>query len=191
FDDRTDDIPLAAIAAAHRGKATLTNSRKADYDWFNFFLKADIAHEDAFEYARAFVEEKLDESSIPDLNDELMKGLGVRVGDIIRIKKYVAEKHNKKRNVSFGATSIIPDEKTEENDQDYAKKIQDEEYERRLQEKRDEEFARELQDEENRIARSEGRTIPKEADLYGNLDSIVQKDDKKTSPKSAPLLFVE
>ncbi|CAG8451685.1 14647_t:CDS:10 [Acaulospora colombiana] len=193
FDDKTDDIPLAAIAAAHKGKATLTNSRKADYDWYDFFLKADIAHQDAFEYAKSFIEEKLDESTIPDLDDELMKGLGVRVGDIIRIKRYISEKYNppKKRNVSFGTTSIIPDKETEENDHAYAVKIQNEEIHRRMQEKRDEQIARELQEEENRKARSEGRTIPKAADLYSNLDSIIQKDDKKTPPKNASSLFSE
>lgn len=60
-----------------------------------------------------------------------------------------------------------------------------------MQEKRDEQLARELQEEENRIARSEGRKIPKAADLYGDLDSIIQKEDKKDSSKPAPLLFSE
>ncbi|CAG8560162.1 942_t:CDS:10 [Diversispora eburnea] len=203
FDDRTDDIPLAAIAAAHRGKETLTNSRRADYDWFDFFLKADVAHEDAFEYAQAFLLEKMDESSIPDLNRKLMKGLGVREGDIIRINKYITENcvPSRRKNVSFGATSIIPDENSgEKRDQAYTKKVQNEEYEksqplsefdRKMQEKRDEQLARELQEEENRIARSEGRKVPKSADIYGNLDSIIQKEDKNISQKPAPLLFSE
>lgn len=55
-----------------------------------------------------------------------------------------------------------------------------------MQMKRDEQFARELQEEENRIARSEGRQIPKVADLYGNLDSIIQKEEKKTSSTTTP-----
>lgn len=58
-----------------------------------------------------------------------------------------------------------------------------------MQMKRDEQLARELQEEENRIARSEGRQIPKVADLYGNLDSIVQREEKKTPPTTPPQLF--
>src|SRR6266540_1759013 len=57
-----------------------------------------------------------------------------------------------------------------------------------MQMKRDEQMARELQEEENRIARSEGRPIPKAADLYSNLDSIIQREEKKTPP-STPQLF--
>jgi hypothetical protein len=58
-----------------------------------------------------------------------------------------------------------------------------------MQMKRDEQFARELQEEENRIARSEGRQIPKAADLYGNLESIIQREEKKTPPTTPPQLF--
>src|SRR2546421_4654654 len=58
-----------------------------------------------------------------------------------------------------------------------------------MQMKRDEQFARELQEEENRIARSEGRQIPKAAELYGNLDSIIQREEKKTPPTTPPQLF--
>ncbi|CAG8737701.1 33289_t:CDS:2, partial [Racocetra persica] len=67
------------------------------------------------------------------------------------------------------------------------------EFDLKMQLKRDEQLARELQEEENRIARSEGRTIPKDADLYGKgtLDSLIQRDDKAASPKTPPLLFSE
>src|SRR2546421_3629070 len=58
-----------------------------------------------------------------------------------------------------------------------------------MQMKRDEQFARELQEEENRIARSEGRQIPKAAELYGNLDSIIQREEKKTPTTTPPQLF--
>src|ERR1043166_2760129 len=66
------------------------------------------------------------------------------------------------------------------------------EFDIKIQLKRDEQLARELQEEENRIARSEGRQIPKDADLYGKgtLDSLIQRDDKTTS-KTPPLLFSE
>jgi actin cytoskeleton-regulatory complex protein SLA1 len=111
IDDKNDDTPLAAIAAAYKGKARLSNNY-IEYDWYDFFLSADVSHEDAFEYAKTFLAEKMDESSISDLNRGVMKELGIKEGDIIRIKKYIDQKYNsgKKRTVSFGTTSVIPDD---------------------------------------------------------------------------------
>jgi hypothetical protein len=109
--DKNDDTPLAAIAAAYKGKARLSSNPTIDYDWYDFFLGADVSHEDAFEYAKMFIAEKMDESTIPDLNRDVMKGLGIKEGDIIRIKKYIDQKNlGKKRTVSFGSTSVIPDD---------------------------------------------------------------------------------
>ncbi|CAI2182385.1 11383_t:CDS:10, partial [Funneliformis geosporum] len=198
--DKNDDTPLAAIAAAYKGKARLSNNYAIDYDWYDFFLNADVSHEDAFEYAKKFLAEKMDESSIPDLDRDVMKGLGIKEGDIIRIKKYIDQKYNfgKKRNVSFGSTSVIPDDidiqsknkqsvrKSQPEDVQKAQQLS--EFDIKIQLKRDEQLARELQEEENRIARSEGRQIPKSADLYSNLDSIIQREEKKT-PTTTPQLF--
>ncbi|CAG8625192.1 10688_t:CDS:10 [Funneliformis caledonium] len=198
--DKNDDTPLAAIAAAYKGKARLSNNYAIDYDWYDFFLHADVSHEDAFEYAKKFLAEKMDESSIPDLNRDVMKGLGIKEGDIIRIKKYIDQRYNfgKKRNVSFGSTSVIPDDiDIQSKSKQSARKSQPEdiqkaqqllEFDMKIQLKRDEQLARELQEEENRIARSEGRQIPKAADLYSNLDSIIQKEEKKTLT-TTPQLF--
>ncbi|CAG8743870.1 45816_t:CDS:10, partial [Gigaspora margarita] len=183
--DKSDNIPLAAIVAGHKGKTTLTNKNKSEYDWFDFFLKADITHDDAFNYAKVFINENMDESSINNLNRNVMKELGLKEGDIIRVTKYIDESKNRERK-----------------DKEVAKKVQFEEPEKsqkmsefdvKLQMKRDEQLARELQEEENKKALKEGRPIPKDADLYGKgtLDSLIQRDDKTTSPKTPPLLFSE
>ncbi|CAG8721041.1 9770_t:CDS:10, partial [Cetraspora pellucida] len=198
LDDKSDNIPLAAIVAGHKGKTTLTNKHKSEYDWFDFFLKADITHGDAFKYAEVFINENMDESSINNLDRNVMKELGLKEGDIIRVIKYIAENYTsaKKKNTTDKS------KEREMMDREIAKKIQSEELEKsqkmaefdiKIQLKRDEQLARELQEEENRIARSEGRQIPKDADLYGKgtLDSLIQRDDKTTSPKTPPLLFSE
>src|SRR6185295_8998865 len=67
-------------------------------------------YEDAYKYATAFLEEKMDENSIPELDRDVMKGLGVKEGDIIRVKKYIEQKYpNKTRKaVSFGGADVIP-----------------------------------------------------------------------------------
>ncbi|CAG8456662.1 8276_t:CDS:10 [Gigaspora rosea] len=183
--DKSDNIPLAAIVAGHKGKTTLSNKNKSEYDWFDFFLKADITHDDAFNYAKVFINEKMDESSINNLNRNVMKELGLKEGDIIRVTKYIDESKNRERK-----------------GKEMTKKVQFEEPEKsqkmsgfdvKLQMKRDEQLARELQEEENKKALKEGRPIPKDADLYGKgtLDSLIQRDDKTTSPKTPPLLFSE
>ncbi|CAG8450773.1 5257_t:CDS:10 [Paraglomus occultum] len=168
-EDSTDNMPLAAIAVAHKSKQSAK-----DYDWFDFFLKADVGYEDAYRYATTFFQEKLDDSSIPDLTRELMKTLGVREDDELEQKKQ------------------------EELDKGLAIKIQSEEssqpqkstdFNKIMQIKRDEQLARELQEKENEIARSQGRAIPKAADIYGDIESILQKDDNKTPNQEAPLLF--
>ncbi|CAG8704641.1 3627_t:CDS:2, partial [Ambispora leptoticha] len=198
LDDRSDNIPLAAIVAGHKGKTTLTNKNKSEYDWFDFFLKADITHDDAFKYAKIFINENMDESSINNLDRNVMKELGLKEGDIIRVTKYVSENYTSVKK----KTAIGESKEREKTDREIAKKVQFEELEKsqklsefdlKMQLKRDEQLARELQEEENRIARSEGRTIPKDADLYGKgtLDSLIQRDDKANSPKTPPLLFSE
>ncbi|CAG8505262.1 6612_t:CDS:10 [Ambispora leptoticha] len=203
IDDKGDNTPLAAIVAAKSPK-----KYRSDYDWFDFFLKAGIGHEEAYKYATSFLAEKMDETSIPALNRDLMKELGVKEGDIIRIKKYLEQKpqttsstsqaSKQKKSVSFGGADIIS-ENQEASDKQMALRMQSEElkkgntlseYDRKLQEKRDQQLALELQEEENRIARREGRSIPKAADIYGNLGSIIKKEEKKPSSSTTPpLLF--
>src|SRR6185312_9571142 len=123
-EDNNDNMPLAAIAVAHKSKESAK-----DYDWFDFFLKADVAYEDAYRYATTFFQEKLDESSILDLTRELMKTLGVREGDILRIRKYIDTKHGQeqKKTVTFAADvkdDELEQKKQEELDKGLAIKIQ-------------------------------------------------------------------
>ncbi|CAG8513808.1 2519_t:CDS:10, partial [Dentiscutata heterogama] len=177
WTDRTGSFRVEAeFLQLVDGKTTLTNKNKSEYDWFDFFLKADITHDDAFRYAKVFINEKMDESSINNLDRNVMKELGLREGDIIRVTKYIAENY-----------SSIKKKTEPEKSQKMT------EFDIKIQMKRDEQLARELQEEENRKARNEGRPIPKDADLYGKgtLDSLIQRDDKTTSSKSPPLLFSE
>ncbi|KAJ1730975.1 cytoskeletal protein binding protein [Coemansia biformis] len=59
-----------------------------DWDWFDFFtLKCGISADNALKYATSFVAERLDDESIPELNTDYMRTLGVKPDDIPRMDR--------------------------------------------------------------------------------------------------------
>ena len=58
--------------------------------WTNFIIAAGIPPEESATYANAFVENRLTESSLPELTKEYLKDLGINlIGDIITILKHI------------------------------------------------------------------------------------------------------
>ena len=89
-----DDIPLAIT------KANVTKSEKPSpapvapkkapqIDWFDFFLSAGCDLDDCTRYAASFEKDKIDETLLPDITEGTMRSLGLREGDIIRVKKAI------------------------------------------------------------------------------------------------------
>lgn len=120
-----DDIPLAL------SKATATNSQKVapppkapKIDWFDFFLSAGCDLDDCTRYAASFERDKIDETILADITEGTMRSLGLREGDIIRVKKAI-ERRMPTDNLSKPSTHI------------------------QEQLRRDEELARQLQAQEN------------------------------------------
>lgn len=59
-----------------------------DWDWFDFFtLKGGVSADNALKYATAFVADRLDDESIPEITDESMRSLGVKPADITRLNR--------------------------------------------------------------------------------------------------------
>lgn len=85
--------------------ASIERSKKPDYDWFEFFLGCDVAVGLCERYAQVFVKESMDESVLPDIDATILRNLGIREGDIIKIMRFLDKKYARsgKRNVSFGA----------------------------------------------------------------------------------------
>ncbi|KAF9129268.1 cytoskeletal protein binding protein, partial [Linnemannia schmuckeri] len=149
----------------------------AGFDWYDFFIKAGIATEDALRYSTVFRTEKMDSSILPELSRDILKGLNVKEGDIIRIRKAIDKTGSgasspdsnstpkPKKSVSFagahgsGSVDVM-------NDREMAMKLQADEVsnartsgaslaeQRRQQELADEQFARELQERENSTNRT-------------------------------------
>ena len=64
-------------------------------DWFEFFLNAGCDIDDCTRYATAFEKDKIDEALLPDITEGTMRSLGLREGDIIRVKKAIEQRKPK------------------------------------------------------------------------------------------------
>lgn len=105
-------------------KPTQPQKKGPTIDWFEFFLNAGCDLDDCTRYANAFERDKMDESILPDITESIMRSLGLREGDIIRVKKAIEQRK--------GSTFLSNSEEA-----------------RKEQVRKDEELARRLQAEES------------------------------------------
>lgn len=63
-----------------------------DYDWFDFFLQCGIDHNSAQRYAINFNRDKMDESVLEQISPSVLRSLGLKEGDILRVTKKLDEK---------------------------------------------------------------------------------------------------
>ncbi|KAI1765990.1 hypothetical protein GGR53DRAFT_487717 [Hypoxylon sp. FL1150] len=109
-----EEKPLSEVKRAKSAKANREGSSskagasiepaKPDYDWFQFFLSCDVAVGLCERYAQAFAKDSMDESVLPDVDANVLRNLGLREGDIIKVMRYLDKKFGrdgKKRNVNF------------------------------------------------------------------------------------------
>jgi hypothetical protein len=89
--------------APHSAGAQVT--KKSDYDWFDFFLQCGVDPQICERYAQAFTKDQMGEENMPDINQPLLRTLGLKEGDILRVMKFLDKKYNRQRQVSFD----IPD----------------------------------------------------------------------------------
>lgn len=66
--------------------------RKPDYDWFQFFLDCDVNVGLCERYAQAFTKESMDESVLSDVDASVLRTLGLREGDIIKVMRTLDSK---------------------------------------------------------------------------------------------------
>jgi hypothetical protein len=129
-----DDIPLGRSprrqASTPRSAETLAREapsspapqqqrpKKRSYDWFAFFLEAGVDMDDCTRYAARFERDSLDETLIPELDSTTLRSLGLKEGDILRVKREVESKYSKK----------TPEQEAQiKADADYAKQLQEHE----------------------------------------------------------------
>ena len=160
-----DDEPLATRRNSLRLSAKTTQQqqkKKAQVDWFEFFLNSGCDVDDCTRYASAFERDKIDEAILGDITEGTMRSLGLREGDIIRVKKHIETSRPK---------PIPPKDDS-------------------AQVRNDEELARALQEEEN--SGSKRSTAPNLfAGPGGVLKNNTQRRGRPTPSKSVPPTSVD
>lgn len=104
-----DDIPLNVQKERVKSSTAPPKKKGPTIDWFDFFLSAGCDLDDCTRYSTAFERDKIDESILPDMTDAVMRTLGLREGDIIRVMKAI-EKRNPKPVVDKAKEQIARDE---------------------------------------------------------------------------------
>ena len=94
--------------------------KKQQVDWFEFFLNAGCDVDDCTRYATSFERDKIDEAILGDITEGTMRSLGLREGDIIRVKKHIETSRPK---------PVAPKDDSSQvrNDEELARRLQDEE----------------------------------------------------------------
>jgi hypothetical protein len=72
-----------------RSPTGISVEKKPEYDWFDFFLKCGVNPQICERYARAFTKEEMTEDNIPDITSGLLRTLGLKEGDILRVTKHL------------------------------------------------------------------------------------------------------
>ncbi|KAH9823198.1 hypothetical protein DFH28DRAFT_881263 [Melampsora americana] len=103
-----DDLPLAKLGIRNSSgpsgtaKPTFNTSAtskrppgpaKKPTDWFDFFLSAGCDLDDCTRYATNFERDRIDESLLTELEPATMRNLGLREGDVIRVRKHIKNKY--------------------------------------------------------------------------------------------------
>lgn len=118
-----DDKPLSDIKRrgtqrtkdqTTRSSSGITVEPKPSYDWFDFFLQCGVNPQICERYAQAFARDQMGEENIPDITEKLLRTLGLKEGDILRVMKHLDNKFGRtaereKRSVSFGGATTIED----------------------------------------------------------------------------------
>lgn len=163
--------PSSSAAGGKRVSIAPTSGRKDQTDWFEWFLNAGCDIDDCERYARNFEKDRIDVDIVGDLEAATLRNLGLREGDIIRVRKYIA----KKTGGSGGGTSA-PSSSAQRGPPPPDK---DASTDREQQLHDDEELARKLQEEMNAGRDGSG--------LFTNASGGVKNTRRgRPQPKTAP-----
>lgn len=102
--------------SANAGASIQQQPKPPEYDWFGFFLECGVSPHQCERYASNFNRDSMDESILPDVTPSVLRTLGLKEGDILRVMKWLDNKYgrtggkSKLRNVSFGPEEVISGE---------------------------------------------------------------------------------
>lgn len=87
---------------APRSPTGITVEKKPEYDWFDFFLKCGVNPQICERYAQAFHKDQMGEENLPDVTPALLRTLGLKEGDNLRVTKYLDAKFGRNANGENG-----------------------------------------------------------------------------------------
>jgi actin cytoskeleton-regulatory complex protein SLA1 len=85
------------------GAGASVQPSKDEYDWFDFFLQCGVNPQICERYASAFARDQMSPEVLPEVNEQLLRTLGLKEGDILRVMKFLDNKYDRKRTVIGGA----------------------------------------------------------------------------------------
>lgn len=88
-----NDSSSTTARDASRSVVTVSKPKRSDFDWFDFFLSAGCDVDHCTRYARNADNEGFDADLIPDFEEGNLRSLGLKEGDVVRVKKYIREKY--------------------------------------------------------------------------------------------------
>ncbi len=107
-----EEKPLSEVKRARAAQASSSTKigasvepPKPDHDWFQFFLSCEVAVGLCERYAQAFAKDSMDESVLPDVDTTVLRNLGLREGDIIKVMRHLDKRFGrdgKRRNGGSG-----------------------------------------------------------------------------------------
>ncbi|KAI7581260.1 hypothetical protein KC343_g20443, partial [Hortaea werneckii] len=77
--------------------------KEDEYDWFDFFLSCGVNPQICERYANAFSKDEMGPEILPEVNEQLLRTLGLKEGDILRVMKTLDNKYGRKKGVEGGA----------------------------------------------------------------------------------------
>ena len=79
----------AEISRGSKPGVSVAHPKPPEYDWFDFFLKAGVGPHLCERYAQNMRKDSMDESNLPDITPEVLRTLGLKEGDILRVMKHL------------------------------------------------------------------------------------------------------
>ena len=91
-DRKKTDTAASAVKAGATVEAPKAKNDGPEYDWFDFFLKSGVSPYQCERYAFNFNKDSMDENVLGDITPSVLRTLGLKEGDILRVMKYLDTK---------------------------------------------------------------------------------------------------
>ncbi|KAK0313332.1 cytoskeletal protein binding protein [Friedmanniomyces endolithicus] len=95
-----DSRKQAAANGGSRAGAGASVQKVDGHDWFDFFLQCGVSPQICERYASAFSRDQMGPEVLPDVNQQLLRTLGLKEGDILRVMKFLDAKYKRSHSVT-------------------------------------------------------------------------------------------